>query len=183
MVYKKMTEKEWIEIGNQAERVRKQLFRLTGISYGKMPQLTVAPLKGTLNHLDKFKLQAEGRMFQMGDSQKENIFFGNKTEINVEVEEGTRTRGIKTSYRKMPEQEWIKVGNQAKLVDKELSKLMNMTTGKMPVNIVDRIIKASDGLSKFKTRAEDRMFQMGDSENLNIFFGDVKDLEYKEERE
>lgn len=76
--------------------------------------------------------------------------------------------------KKMNESEWIEIGNQAKKTREELFKLMEMTSGKMPIVIVDQIIKSTKKLDEFRSLAEDRMLNQGDSEDLNIFYGKEK---------
>lgn len=86
MAYKKMDEKEWIKIGNQAKRTREELFKLMDMSYGKMPKAVVEPLRRSVKHLDCFKSQAEDRMLKMGDSDSLDIFYGDIQNIDDEIE-------------------------------------------------------------------------------------------------
>ena len=81
----------------------------------------------------------------------------------------------------MNEQDWKAIGNQAKKVREELLNLHRMTTGKMPVAIVNQIHKAMNNVDKFKSVAEDRMFKTGGPESINIFYGtnDENNIEKK----
>lgn len=67
--------------------------------------------------------------------------------------------------------EWEAIGAQSKRVQEELSKLFNLTTGKMPIPIVAQLTKSMKQLAEFKCKAEDRMLKTGVSDSLNIFYG------------
>lgn len=74
-------------------------------------------------------------------------------------------------YKNMTEQEWIEIGKQAKQVQQELSKLLKLSSGNMPVKIVSEIKKANNNINTFKSQAEDRMLQTKGSHRLDIFYG------------
>jgi len=72
------------------------------------------------------------------------------------------------------ENEWIKIGNQTKEARKELFKLLDVSSGKMPKTIVRHISKSIEYLDKYRTNAEARMFETNASDNLDIFYGQEK---------
>lgn len=67
--------------------------------------------------------------------------------------------------------EWKEIGNQSKVVQEELIKLMNLSSGKMPTVLVNHVIKSIEQLANFKFKAEDRMLKSGVTKDLTIFFG------------
>lgn len=77
--------------------------------------------------------------------------------------------------KNMTEQDWIVIGDQAKLVREELFKLMSMCYGTMPKTTYEPLGKSVKYLDDFKCQAEDRMFRMRHSEREDIFYGERED--------
>jgi hypothetical protein len=69
------------------------------------------------------------------------------------------------------EEDWKKLGMQARAVETELFMLHVLSSGYMPVGIVKHIHNAIKQISKYKCEAEDRMLQSGVSDDLTIFYG------------
>jgi len=76
MTYKKLTDKEWLEIGNQSKKVKKELYKLMDLSYGKMPVKIADILFRSGKELENFNMKAESRMFEEGSSLSTDVFFG-----------------------------------------------------------------------------------------------------------
>lgn len=82
-----MNEQEWKDIGNQAQKVREELFNLHRMTTGKMPVAIIKHITKSIADLDQFKNMAEARMMNTGASTEINIFYGRKVE---KVDEGDR---------------------------------------------------------------------------------------------
>lgn len=68
-------------------------------------------------------------------------------------------------------QEWESIGAQAKQTRDELFKLLNQTSGKLPVALNNHLINSIKQLDKFRSQAENRMLQTGASTDLGLFYG------------
>jgi hypothetical protein len=83
--------------------------------------------------------------------------------------------------------EYIEIARQAKTTHKQLLKLIKLTTGKIPEDILNHLFKIQDYYFLFKERAEKRMLSdcpevvnlhTDDYPNFtHIFYGGFKDIE------
>lgn len=89
MNYKRMTEKDWIKLGNQVKEVRKELFTLSNMSYSNLPKTITNHLTNAINQLDNYKMKAENRMFEHGGSDNPYIFFGSEKNTSKKGNETT----------------------------------------------------------------------------------------------
>ncbi|GEM_PF-6625378 len=72
---KKATAEQWKAIGDQAYKVREELFLLMELSSGKMPIYMTGYIKKTISDLDKFRSVAEQRMIEVGERPKDYSFY------------------------------------------------------------------------------------------------------------
>jgi len=77
------------------------------------------------------------------------------------------------AIRKATEAQWRAIGTQTKHCRQELIKLCNMAGPYMPIRVTDRLLKQVLGhLDKFRSEAENEMFNRGGPDDLSIFYGD-----------
>lgn len=74
-------------------------------------------------------------------------------------------------YNNLTVQEWKDIAGQAKKAREELFKLMRLTSGKVPVNVIDPLPRSIYQLDTFRSKAENQMFFTGVSDDVNIFYG------------
>jgi hypothetical protein len=67
-------------------------------------------------------------------------------------------------------QDWETIGSQSKHVRKELFKLLNQTTDKLPVSLTKQIVATISQLDSFRNLAEERMMSTGASDDIHIFY-------------
>ena len=73
---KKATNEEWKMIGDQAKKCRDELHKLLIMCNSKLPIKTTNSIRYSLKYLNRFRNEAENRMFQTSDNKKLNVFYG-----------------------------------------------------------------------------------------------------------
>lgn len=69
-------------------------------------------------------------------------------------------------------QEWQAMAEQAKKARQELFKLMRLTSGKVPISVIDPLPRSIYQLDTFRSKAENQMFFSGVSDDVHIFYGE-----------
>jgi hypothetical protein len=67
--------------------------------------------------------------------------------------------------------EWKVIGMQSQKARAELLELIGVSNGKVPARTIDILLKTLDRLDQFRSMADDRMFDTGVSDDMNIFYG------------
>jgi hypothetical protein len=68
-------------------------------------------------------------------------------------------------------EDWKEIAAQSKMVRKELFRLMNQTSDKLPIPLTKQIVKTISQLDNFRNLAEERMMSTGVSDDIHIFYG------------
>lgn len=69
--------------------------------------------------------------------------------------------------------EWRQIGEQTKLVRREIFKLLELACPFVPVKVSDRLIsRVVRHLDRFRAEAENEMFRRGGPEDCGVFYGD-----------
>lgn len=70
------------------------------------------------------------------------------------------------------EVEWRRIGEQTKLVRREIFKLLRMAVPFMSVKVSDRLTgRVLYHLDRFRAEAENEMFRRGGPEDTKVFYG------------
>jgi len=75
--------------------------------------------------------------------------------------------------RQATEVEWRAIGEQAKIVRREMFKLLRMAVPFMSVRVTDRLSgRVIMHLDRFRAEAENEMFRRGGPKDTSVFYGD-----------
>lgn len=71
----------------------------------------------------------------------------------------------------MKDVNWNEIGEQSKIVRKELFKLLKISKG-LPLKNTTKIVKSIDQLDIFRSEAEEKMLKADSSRTTKVFYGE-----------